>query len=226
MSDSASAELDRLLDPAPLDAENEWRWLPDGVGNVAVRTEMPGVTAEMIDWWFDWHPRADERYRLWYPEAHFAISFDPPPVAREKPFWGAVHYPDEDIGTGRERLRIAFVSPREFGFGTDALDDPRVGTIVCGTVGSVKRHARFARMAHVFLKAHDGLALRSRFWLGSGLRPDLPGALGDAIGRLADRPMVRRLAIQRAVPERLAAHCAHEYARLAEILPALYSEHN
>jgi hypothetical protein len=218
-------ELERLLDPAPLDAESAWRWLPDGVGHVAVRTAMPGVTAEMIDWWFDWHPRDPARYRLWYPEAHFGITFDPPAVAGAKLYWGAVHHPDEDVGTGRELLRIAFLAPAEFGFRADALADAAVGTIVCGTVGSHRRHARFARMAHVFLNTPDGLVLRSRFWLGAGLRPDLPGALGDVAGRLIDRPFVRRRVIPRAAPEGLAAHCAHEYARLAALLPALHAEH-
>ena len=49
-------QLDRLLDPAPLPAENGWCVLPDGVAYVAARTAMPGVSAEMVDWWFDWHP--------------------------------------------------------------------------------------------------------------------------------------------------------------------------
>jgi DAPG hydrolase PhiG domain len=59
-------ELDRLLDPAPLDAETGWRTLPDGVAYAAVRTEMPGVNADMVDWWFDWHQRDPIRYQIWF----------------------------------------------------------------------------------------------------------------------------------------------------------------
>ncbi len=50
-----------------------WRWrraggmLADGVGQVAARTPMPGVGPEMVDWWFDWHPREAIRYRIWHP---------------------------------------------------------------------------------------------------------------------------------------------------------------
>ncbi|HWJ42406.1 MAG TPA: hypothetical protein VNR67_03135, partial [Solirubrobacterales bacterium] len=47
-------ELDRLLDPAPLAVETGRCFLADGCGYVAVRTEMPGVRAEMVDWWFEW----------------------------------------------------------------------------------------------------------------------------------------------------------------------------
>jgi hypothetical protein len=218
-------ELDRLLDPAPLAAETGWCWTPDHVGYVAVRTEMPGTTAEMWDWWFDWHQRDPLRYRVWYPEAHFGTTFREPRRRGAKPFWGAVHFPDEDIGTGRSVLRISFRAPSEFGFSTDALDDPRVGTIVGGFTGEVRRRARAGRIAHVFLNADDGLVLRSRFWVGSDLRPDLPGALGDAAGAVINRAPVRRLLLPRELPRALGDHCAREYARMAALLPELYGRY-
>jgi len=147
------AEMDRLLDPAPLAVENGWCWTPGHVGFVAVRTPMPGHTPEMWDWWFDWHPRASVRYRAWCPDAHFGIRWQPPREAGAKPFWGATHYPDEDAGTGREVLRIDFLPPSRYGFSGDALDDPRVGTIVGGYVGSPARHMRAGVMAHVLLRS-------------------------------------------------------------------------
>jgi hypothetical protein len=215
-------DIDRLLDPAPLERETGWCVLPDGVGYVAVRTVMPATTAAMWDWWFDWHPRDSRRYRLWYPAAHFGISFTPPRHPGVKPFWGATHYPDEDIGTGRERLRIAFKAPTEYGFSRDALDDPAVGTIVGGLSGSPSRHAQHTVMTHVFLEHPDGLLLRSRFWVGAALRPDLPGMVGDALGRLVNRPTVRRHLPLEPTARALANHCAIEYARLAALLPELY----
>ena len=30
--------------------------MPDGSVFVAVLTEMPKVTGDMLDWWFWWHP--------------------------------------------------------------------------------------------------------------------------------------------------------------------------
>jgi DAPG hydrolase PhiG domain len=50
-------QLDRLLDPTPLAAETGWCTLDDGTGYVAVLTPMPGVTSEMVDWWYTWNPR-------------------------------------------------------------------------------------------------------------------------------------------------------------------------
>jgi hypothetical protein len=113
------AELDRLLDPSPLAVETGWCWTPEHIAYVAVRTEMPSNSSHMWDWWFDWHPRDSLRYRVWCPEAHFGISFIPPAHLRTKPFWGATHFADEDVGVGRQVVRIEFRAPTEYGFSTD-----------------------------------------------------------------------------------------------------------
>jgi hypothetical protein len=200
MRGPTTAELDRLLDPAPVAEEHACR-----DGYVAVRTPMRGVTGEMVDWWFDWHPRDGARYRLWHP-GHADNRLDPPEHPRAKPHWGAVHHPVEDVGTGMERVRIAFVAPTQLGFSTDALDDPHVATIVCGTIAEDRFGLKHSVMAHVFLRDGEGLALRSRFWLGALV----PG-------------LVRRVAMPRDLPAALAQHCAEEYANLARILPGLYA---
>ena len=217
--------VDRLLDPEPLAAETGWTQMPDAVGYIAVRTPMPSVTAEMVDWWFDWHPRSSLRYRVWHPQAHTANSVDEPSVRGAKAHWGTVHHPVEDVGTGSVRARISFVSPTEFGFSTNALDDPNVATIVCGRVGDHDRHAEHSLMAHVWLNdGQGGTVLRSHFWLGSVIRPDLPGALGDLAGKLVNRPFVRRKIMPEGLPQPLARHCAEEYTNLAAILPELHAK--
>lgn len=215
-------DLDRLLDPSPLPGETGWCTLPDGVSYVAVRTPMPGVTAAMVDWWFDWHPRDPLRYRVWHPRAHRSNRVEQPATVGAKAHWGTVHHPVEDVGTGVVHARISFCAPTALGFTTDALDDPRVGTIACGLVGDDRLHVRHSVMAHVWLNDGDGLVLRSRFWLGAVLRPDLPGPLGAAGARLINRPFVRRRALPSGLPRQLARHCAEEYANLGALLPELY----
>jgi hypothetical protein len=214
--------VDRLLDPAALDAETGWCTLPDAVGYVAVRTPMPRVSAEMVDWWFDWHPRDPLRYRVWHPLAHRDNSLDSPPAPRAKAHWGAVHHPVEDVGFGVVHARIAFCAPTEIGFTTDALDDPAVGTIVCGYAGDDRRRSRHTPMVHVFLREGDGVVLRSRFWLGAALRPYLPAPLATPLELALNRPAVRRLALPDGLPRALATHCAEEFANLATLLPELH----
>lgn len=214
---------DRLCDPEPLAVETGWTRLPDKSVQVAVRTPLPDLTPEMVEWWFDWHPRRSDRYRAWHPEDHFGNGFSPPASPGLKPSWGAVNFPDEDVGDGRIRIRARFESPREFGFSDDYLDDPRVGTILCARVGD--RWISHTDMAHVFLLEGAGLTLRSRFWIADRVRPQLPEPLAVAESPLewiASRAVVRRFAVPDAVGHQLARHCAEEYTNLNRILPGLH----
>jgi phloretin hydrolase len=216
------ADIDRLLDPAPLPVETGWCVRADRVGYVAVRTPMPGVSAEMVEWWFDWHPRDPDRYRLWHPAAHFDNSIEPPRRVGAKAHWGAVHHPVEDVGTGTVHARIAFSRPSAIGFSSDALDDPAVATIVCGQVGDDRRRLRHSAMAHVFLAGPEGVTLRSHFWLGAAIRPYLPAPIAAPIGAALNNRLVRRLSLPARLPRALATHCAEEYANLAALLPEFY----
>ncbi len=82
-------------------------------------------------------------------------------------------------------------------------------------------------MVHVWLRdPHSGECfLRSRFWIGSELRPYLPSRLADAAARLINRPLFRRIFVPRAAPAALGLHCAEEYSNLARFLPGLYATH-
>lgn len=224
-------ELDRLLDPAPLEAEVGWCWLASGVGYVAMRTALPPGPHAMAEWWFEWHPHEDIRYRVWHPKAHVSNSVDPVAGPLEKPYWDVVHHPVEDVGFGVAHLRIEFKRPEAIGFSADALDRPGVAGIVGGFVGDERRRMRHTRMTHVFLDdpATGGYVLRSRFWIGSILRPYAPAAVGALVAApvaaLLNNRLVRRLAIPRAAPKGLALHCAEEYTQLAAILPDLYAHY-
>jgi hypothetical protein len=218
---TALSDVEVLLGPEPIACETGWCTFPDGVGYVAVRTGMPGVTGAMVDWWFEWHPHEAIRYRLWHPLAHRSNSVQEPAEPRAKAHWGTVHHPVEDVGLGDVRARISFCPPSEIGFLDDALDRPGVATIVCGHAGDDTRHVRHTPMIHAFLEEPGGVVLRSRFWLGAALRPYGPlGALGE---RLINRPAVRRAALPARLPAALARHCAEEYANLGALLPELYA---
>ena len=215
-------DLNLLLDPAELPQENGWCLLPDGCGYVAIRTEMPGVGGEMVDWWFDWHPRDPIRYRIWHPLAHRDNRLEAAPSPGEKPYWGTVHHPVEDIGTGTVHARISFVRPQLLGFSADALDRPRVAAIVGGFAGDDRRRMQHTKMVPVFLRSNGGVVLRSRFWLGAALRPYAPEPLAGLGAALLNRPAVRRRLLPGKAAPALARHCAEEYANLAALLPELY----
>lgn len=213
-------EVDRLLDPEPLEVETGWWLLPDGTAQVAARTPMPGVGPEMVDWWFDWHPREAIRYRIWHPPAHFDNSLQVPSEPGAKPHWGAVHHPVEDLGAGVVHARICFQDPARLGMSPSALAGTLVGTVLAAEVGDDRRHVRHSLMFHVFLREDDGLVLRSRFWLGSAIRPY--GPAGGLLEGLMNRPALRRRMLPAAAPRALARHCVEEYANLGALLPELY----
>ena len=219
-----AGEPDVLLDPAELPGECGWCTLPDGCGYVAMRTEMPGVTGDMIDWWFDWHPRDSFRYRIWHPLAHESNSVEFPATPGAKPYWGTIHHPVEDVGLGTVHARIAFHPPEVLGFSTGALDRPDVAAIVGGFAGDDRRRMQHTKMIHVFLRAGDGLVLRSRFWLGAVLRPFAPDVIAGPLASVLNRPGLRRRLIPAQAPRALARHCAEEYANLAALLPELHEQ--
>ncbi len=93
----------------------------DGSYLVSMYCPMSGLTAEMVAWWFWWHPQAKERYQVWFPGAHFGIGY-PRRCAgyfeqeTQPPFQDNTQLPTEKIGGMRMPLRIDFVAPEEFGF--------------------------------------------------------------------------------------------------------------
>jgi DAPG hydrolase PhiG domain len=166
-------QLDRLLDPAPLAAETGWCTLDDGTGYVAVRTPMPGVASEMVDWWYTWNPRDPIRYQIWFPGAHdWTHEEEKGGSASEAPL-GSCQLSGRGHRTWHEqpphRVRPAIT----LGFSTDAIDDPRVGTIIAGLVGDMTVHLQHTIMIHVFLNAADG---RSRFYIGAAITGSSPAA--------------------------------------------------
>ncbi len=210
-------DLDRLLDPRPLAVETGWCTLADGVGYIAVRTAMPGVSTQMIDWWFDWHPREPIRYRIWHPPAHRSNSVEEPAPGASKAHWGAVHHPVEDIGRGTIHARIAFRRPTELGMSSDL---PPRATVIGGYAGDDRRRMQHTLMVHVFIEQGDGVLLRSRFWIGAAIRPY--GRMGGAGAPLLNNRTVRRAMIPDGTTRALAGHCTEEYANLAVLLPELY----
>ena len=77
-------DINRLLDPGYMEVETGWCRLPNGAGYICVNNKMPGVTVDMLDWWFAWHSLASMHYGIWYPPGHFAISTSKKDRARVK----------------------------------------------------------------------------------------------------------------------------------------------
>ena len=83
--------INDLFKPGYLPVEMGYSMMPDGSAVIANYVRMPGVTPEMIDWWFCWHwiapPSVPEgngnlRYKIWNPKEHWDTGGDEASVAR------------------------------------------------------------------------------------------------------------------------------------------------
>lgn len=192
--------INDLLNPGYLSTELGYTQFPDGTGYVSSMVKMPGVTPEMIDWWFTWHQLEPLRYKIWDHYIHFDIAVSDQDRARllasnipvRERNWGVTHHVKEDIGVGASDIEIHFVSPQDCGFDMSRFTEPAVGTAICAAGG--------AKMVHIARRIPGGVELRSRFWFP----PE------------AKMPMV--------VLRGLNLHNLEEYSNLAAILPSLYKE--
>jgi hypothetical protein len=94
--------------------EDGWVLTQDGGMRVSVRTDMPGVTPAMVDWWFGWHGDAPAKYKLWHPQAHVHAGWRETPPAGTSGralYVGQTSIVDEYIGSDLIRGAISFVPP-------------------------------------------------------------------------------------------------------------------
>jgi len=192
--------INDLLNRGYLSTELGYTVFSDGTGYVSSMVKMPGVTPEMIDWWFTWHELEPLRYKIWDHYVHFDIRVDEHDRERllshdipvKERNWNVTHHVKEDIGGGAAEIEIHFVSPKDCGFDMSRFTEPAVGTAICSSGG--------ASMVHIARRIPGGIELRSRFWFP----PE------------AKMPMV--------VLRGLNLHNLEEYSNLAAILPSLYKE--
>lgn len=220
-------QMNDLLNPGDLDTEIGWCNLANGAGFIANKIVYPDVTAEMIDWWFAWHPVEDLRYRIWYPPQHAGIMLSPEGRARlmdetipwSERNWGVTHHVTENCNCGMDNVTISFKSPQDFGFDMSRWKRPNVATFAGGQGWAVsvdktdESITAPAMMCHIFRETEAGLEHRTRFWMGYRLsngRPELTLPPGVAVPPVAVQGLAR--------------HNVCEFTRFKTFLPRIYKE--
>lgn len=222
------SDINRLLHPGYHDCENGFHRLDDGSVYVAVCTNMPNVTIEMINWWFWWHAAEDIRYQIWYPGMHFAIQsdfkghYENDAMTHAERLHMSQHVVTENVGTGREELLIDFMSPKDFGFDTAKINSS-IETIICARVGSPERKVWATEMCHYVRETEGGVEMRSRFWIGYDIKM-MKGILRRPVNWFLNQPLIKKSIIPKQLPAKMFHHCSQEYHHLASILPDLYKE--
>jgi hypothetical protein len=222
--------LNDMLDSGYHEVEAGWCALPQGGLYVANHLKMPGVTVEMIDWWFGWHGLEDLRYKIWYPPGHFGISMSDrdrsivlnSDTPLKKRYQGITHYVLEDTGgPSVEKIAISFMSPEQVGFSMKRFKSPNVGTLIAANGSSkmlnpppgIPDQKSPAFMMHFIREIPGGVEFRTRFWMGYHILDKKPYY---CLPRTARLPEI--------VAKGLAMHNVLEYTNLASFLPKIYKE--
>jgi len=207
-----------LLNSGYLPAEMGYCEMPDGSAYVSMLTKMPGVSSEMIDWWFAWHGLEGLRYMIWDPDEHFDVHVKSEDLERRldtrlntrERNWGTTDIVYEDVGTGAVTLAISFMSPKDFGYDMDRFKTPNVLTAVNANITLLSPEIPMVTFTHFAREIPGGIELRSRFWLGWHIVDQKPVRVAEQV------PLE--------LAKGLAHHCPKEYANLAAILPEVYAE--
>ena len=225
----AHEEAAQLLEPGYLPLETGYTRLANGQVFVAVLTDMPGVSGEMIDWWFGWHGNENQRYKLWHPRAHMKVSMEKDLAAesgitdREK-YVGNVSYVEEYIGGESLPISIAFHSPADSHLDESKFEQARVQTAVCARIGFTTSNLNFSRVIHLIRETDRGCEMRSRFWLGDVALRALPER--SAVNRMLGSRFVASRAGKLEIGRDLLVHCSMEMNHLASFLPNLYRDYH
>jgi hypothetical protein len=222
--------INDFLDPGYFEVETGYCVLPNGTGYLAVNNKMPGVTADMINWWFAWHSLEELRYKIWYPPGHKKAIvnqrarkriLDPSTPAPLK-FQGITHQVVEGISASSPtHLWINFLTPEDMGFDMRRFHSPNVETVVGGygiNAGmeddpppSAVRGGSI--MMHFIRAIPDGIEFRTRFWIGYRLVDRVPICI-----------LPPGIAIPGMVPRGLFQHNIDEFSNLRSFLPQIYRE--
>lgn len=210
-----------LAEPGYLGLETGYTVMPDGSGLAATLVRMPGVTPEMLDWWFSWHCLEDLRYVIWCPVAHYAVRardpgrhLDRSGIPLRERIYGSVHYVTERVHTRfPQRIKIEFLSPEEFGIPVPGEEGSGFARAYCANVYLAGINLPVTVFLHAVRATEEGVEYRSRYWSGYTIRDGRPV-------RVKLPPVVDPLELARGT----CIHSLMEYNHLASILPEIYRE--
>lgn len=202
-----------ILKPGYLKTEMGYTIMPDGTGFMANTLKMPGVTTEMLHWWFAWHGLNPVRYMIWDPGDHYDVKvikgtdqLKDDKLTYAQRLYGVVHRVTEDIGFGAQPLDIYFTDPAKLGYDKQLLKDSKTEIVAAANGDTL--------MLHSARPIDGGVELRSRFWIGWNI--DLKTM--QPRNTLKDG---EKIDIE--FPHKLGLHSIKEMTQLAAILPDVFA---
>lgn len=196
--------------------------MPDGTGYMSDVTFMPGVTADMLDWYMAWRGLDPLRFVIANPENNVsAMSMQTSKFADED-LIGAEKYWDttqmvikmSDMGPAKEAVN--FKCPSDVGFDMEVLKSSNTASLICArgyAHGQPPAAGPDYLICHQVIEKEDGVEVRTKCWIGWTVR------YGKDYKQLPDgffMPPVFAMGVF--------LQNVKEWANLATILPQLYAE--
>ncbi len=201
--------------------ETGYYYLKNGGVLIANNIPMPGITPEMLYWWFAWHPLEPLRYTIWDPEEHYSVEIDEagrersldPRVPLEEKTWGAEHVVLESLAPDDKPvpIRISFRDPKEMG-----IDAARIGGKGCAFIvaANALNDGKIPSVMLETAKEIQGVMhYQVYFWIGYQMID------GQPVKCIPDDMQIPEI-----FPKLLLYHSSKEFSHLAEILPQVYEE--
>ncbi|KAL8357183.1 hypothetical protein RB598_002154 [Gaeumannomyces tritici] len=247
------ADAGRLLEAGHHAHENGWCGLADGAAYAASLRRFPrDCTGDMLRWWFWWHAVESERYALWYPHAHIRVtlassSSSPSPLSARpgrdrlaamadrtaphvRKWLGRTHRVEELLGERRVSAHLRFVDPARYGLPWDRLRAAGYEAAVCAEVrDGWEPRLKVGDVVHLWRRLAPaeggGLELRSRYWLGTGVRLDLPLVrVAIPLDRVAGLLGLKAARGGARTAYDMFLHDQSEFTNLASFLPQIYGD--
>lgn len=212
----------KMLEAGYLETETGYGMFDDGTAMAATKVFMPGVTTEMIDWWFNWHPLEGLRYMIWCPVGHTNISAKTPDAHLDNsgtPLHtrniGKIHYPIEGFNvSGATKVEIAFYPSTVLGITEEDIAKSPITTYEIATCKSVFPPMDINVFFHSVREVEGGIEFRSRYWMKHTVK--------NGKAQRANTPLPRNQILKAA--RNNCIHSLTEYNNLASILPQIYAE--
>lgn len=166
----------RLFDRCYLPDEFGYYLNADGSAQISNRTFMPGVSGEMLDWWFAWHPLYPLRYSIWDNEEHLDLLITDdvrekivdPAVPMDQKHWDVTHNPIEQFGDGTvDSVFIHFADPHKFGMDMTRYKTDECSFLICANIETPIPGGQLpVVLIHIARPVAGGVEYRTRFWFG------------------------------------------------------------
>ena len=204
------ADANQMFTSQDLADEDGYKVLPGGIGFVAAKTEMPGCSAAMVEWWFS-NLRTTEQYILWHPKDHVWCEWK---GDENGTYVGGTHLVHERLGhEAVEKLKINFRDPGDI-LDKGLFEKAGVSAAIYGRGGPIGIPIWSGHVLHVVYDHADGCTMRSRFWIGD-VSPAIPIFTG----------LLRKKIASPYALEGLHRHCKEEMSTLAGFLPEYFENH-